>query len=817
MQSGEEAAMNMRTKRAESWTFALAVLAACANGSPQRTAARTMATQTTPPAALPDATNSRPEGVIARTARPGAPHLVADQFEAYRAQFAQLGEEELIERLSPATGCDAKLAFDPAQARYYDKVVKALKLTGPERDLLRRQGLVSIDHAQRYSMGSAYNAIYTRDLPVFITSDSILSALHSSYDAILASLERGLFVSTITDALESARGQVARETQLAKTDSLRASLSDVDLYLTVAENLLRGGGAPKDAAGATSAASSPTGRQETWDGKLLVNSTLGQNARVLALLEKVASLELEDPGMNQYTEIYGGNRSVDFSQFRPRGHYSQDVTLSRYFRALMWLGRPDLGFCIATQPGEGCAPRERRSAFVLVQLLRSAGKLGRLASMADIIGFMVGRSDDVGPAEVAVALERAGVRVASDLADDATVGRVTAALEQLGPQKQQIRAQPLVGSVSAERAEIAPPFVFQLFGQRFVLDSFVLSKVVFDSIVYRNERPQRQLPTGLDVMAALGDADATALLAPDLARFHYGANLLAARRVVEQRTPETWKQNLYEIWLGALRTLHEPPPKDGGHVPNVMRNRPWRIKELTTQLASWAELRHDTLLYAKQSYTVSIACEYPEGYVEPYPEFFASLGVFAREGERLLGRADVSHPDPGQARQMLQTRDWQVAFLHHFAETMDKLELLARKELAAQPFTAAERLFLKKTIDIRGGGSGPPRYDGWYPGLLFAKSPTEWAPTVADVHTSVLSREALEAATGDVRFLIVAVDNQNDRAVYVGPSYSYYEFAVPVSDRMTDEQWQARLSNGKAPPRPQWTDAFQMAATPRDL
>ena len=37
-------------------------------------------------------------------------------------------------------------------------------------------------------------------------------------------------------------------------------------------------------------------------------------------------------------------RYVDFSQFKPRGHYAGDSTLEAYFRAMIWLGRTDLRF-----------------------------------------------------------------------------------------------------------------------------------------------------------------------------------------------------------------------------------------------------------------------------------------------------------------------------------------------------------------------------------------------------------------------------------------------------------------------------------------
>ena len=65
---------------------------------------------------------------------------------------------------------------------------------------------------------------------------------------------------------------------------------------------------------------------------------------------------------------------------------------------------------------------------------------------------------------------------------------------------------------------------------------------------------------------------------------------------------------------------------------------------MNAQLASWAELRHDTLLYAKQSYTAVPVCDFPDAYVDPYPEAWAASLVrqqFARLGQALRG--DAAH------------------------------------------------------------------------------------------------------------------------------------------------------------------------------
>ncbi len=41
-----------------------------------------------------------------------------------------------------------------------------------------------------------------------------------------------------------------------------------------------------------------------------------------------------------------------------------------------------------------------------------------------------------------------------------------------------------------------------------------------------------------------------------------------------------------------------------------------------------------------------------------------------------------------------------------------------------------------------------------------------------------------------------------------GAVYTYYEFAVPSNERMTDEAWREMLESGNAPDMPDWTNTF---------
>ena len=94
----------------------------------------------------------------------------------------------------------------------------------------------------------------------------------------------------------------------------------------------------------------------------------------------------------------------------------------------------------------------------------------------------------------------------------------------------------------------------------------------------------------------------------------------------DERSIKDKTGNIYTTWLYSLESLNQRLPEG---YPNFMRNKAWESKSLSTALGSWAELRHDTLLYGPES---SVECggeeeEPPKvtGYVEPNPEFYNRL------------------------------------------------------------------------------------------------------------------------------------------------------------------------------------------------
>jgi hypothetical protein len=397
------------------------------------------------------------------------------------------------------------------------------------------------------------------------------------------------------------------------------------------------------------------------------------------------------------------------------------------------------------------------------------------------------------------------------------------------------------------------PRAFVLTGQRFNPDGWPLGQVIFSRIYWNEEIPGytvmgkvvRRFGSALDVAySVLGNRQIGWEIGQrmlDVANrsnlrdgLPYAHNLTALAATFDRLTVTAWEDNIYTRWLAALRELSAPTT--GARFPEAMRTRAWVLRTLNTQLASYTQLKHDTVLYAKQPYTGMIICEYPAGFVEPVPAFWRKMRELAEATaiglERLPASGIIRVQDAFDATVDLAERHAaRVSFCRSFAQRMAVLETLAAKELQQQPFTEAETLFIRGLMNRQDRPYDGPTFDGWYPGLFYkdygqqlpgpdSNGSNKADPLVTDVQTAPPDNfdpigGVLHEATGDIDLLMIAVDNGPDRMVYAGPVLSQYEFIEPgpALKRWTDHEWQAVFprpwSPGGAPPaRPDWTREY---------
>ena len=240
-----------------------------------------------------------------------------------------------------------------------------------------------------------------------------------------------------------------------------------------------------------------------------------------------------------------------------------------------------------------------------------------------------------------------------------------------------------------------------------------------------------------------------------------------------------WNRNLYWSWLYSLRALIEG---FGDGYPNFMRTPAWDKKELNAALASWTELRHDTILYAKQSYT-PVEKGFPPtvtGYLEPVPEFYGRLLSLTQMTR--LGMSDLNALSTQATERLV-----------NLETILNRLIEIANKELTNQPLSEDDYKYI---------GDFAKTLEGAVIGVEEKGLKTT---LVADVHTHIVEEKVVEEAVGNVDLIVVAFPGP-DGSIFLaaGPVLSYYEFKHPMSDRLTDEAWRELLDLPDKPERPRW-------------
>jgi hypothetical protein len=681
-------------------------------------------------------------------------------FTALRAQLAA-GPKTAAEltQAHPVTFVD-KLPYDPSKAAYLDKLqATPLALNPAELEALGQHGFVLSSRHGFLTYFQGYKAIYQGHLPVYVSADSILYALHRSYDAILRTIESAGLVERLGVALHAMR--TALPTAHVAGTSADAT-KDVDLYLAVALSLLEG----KTAA-----------------------PVAGGNA---AALESLVTKASADDGQWEIVELFGLPRDVDFSQFHPRGHYTFSEELSRYFRAMIWLGRTEFRIIETLPDARQVFRRRQLEGALLVRGLIDGTAAAGLKAIDDVARAFVGEPDDVTVGDLDKWLA-----ASADGDPGMLLGRADDAIAQSlldgGWGAQRIASQIAVNGL--DRGTLPLHRSFLLMGQRYIFDSHVFSNVVYDRV--KAATVKRMLPNPLDVaFAALGNDASLGLLSSDLATYDYAAELGQMRALGDAHGAEFWSGNLYNLWISALRTLS--PGADlrmtaQTGLPTITATEAWSRRILNTQMASWAELRHDTILYSKQSYTGAPACEYPDAYVDPYPAFWNKLAELARRGRDLIPALAVD-PLRGPLGDNIR------AYFGKLDEVARMLADMAERQRTGMPHTDAQLAFINQAVsNVPAGctqGAG-----GWYPDLFFVKDESlELDPTIADVHTQPADEggnpvgKVLHVGTGKPRLMVVTVDGCAGPRAYTGLASAYYETVTKDFKRLDDKEWTSMLN-----------------------
>jgi len=681
-----------------------------------------------------------------------------------------------------------------------------------EKEKLAENGFViSIPHGKKYRSPDEALDIYHKakrsHFPIFVTSDIVLHTSHLLFDWSLRFLEAASLHDDVVNLTDAMLTQSLNYHDEIDDDKLKKAAIKNAVFFNIAKALLT---------------------QSNLE-------VMPENVK--NIITKELNLIDEHEGIAA-SPLFGYKE--DYSQYVPRGHYSRTEELRKYFKAMMWYGR--MGFRLSPLkkrngnyvPDKEQGLKQTLQAILICKALSETDIKGEKAidvwkRIYETTSFFAGKSDDLTVQEYLRALDavyktsrtRARANKLSSFPDEQE-------LTEFVTHARRLRKPKILSTYVTDVSSRQVPWTIQkqamkFMGQRFTPDSHIFQNLVYDEVKrYQGEDPKpftavykrgvwfRGFPRGLDVMAVLGSQTAMDILQKDkdTAFAGYDEHFNTLRTQYDSLAGDIWKRDLYWYRLSAARSILQEPVHN---VPSFMKSDAWRKKQLNAALGCWTELKHDTIIYTKQPYSMSqmamaskggdgtwrrrLPAEVVRGYVEPVPQLYARV-------RKSVAQLRDKVTSLGFPNDKALHRNYK-----HFENILKMLEEIADKELSGEKLDESEYVLIENIGSRLAGVIKYPHYTDVT--RKFRSSVDNKMPIIADVFTEVNTNQVLEQGLGRPAEIFVIAKVDNTYKVCVGAVYSYYEFKQPMSHRLTDEKWRLILQNAKEaefekPEPPEW-------------
>lgn len=726
------------------------------------------------------------------------------KFNEYLSSHRDMSYQNLLNEY-PAGLFRDSLNYNFLKSSYGSLLDSIYKLTTYEKELLNRNGFIVTDRYKYINFQQAYLDIYVKDMPVYISADAILHAFHYSFDGILFKMEESLshterdgFKFNDFFSLIKKRIKQLKDKSFSKSKLYLKVLKDLDIYFSVPERL--------------------------YSNSNKVVPVFDENKSVLdSLISNIDSGKLLEVKLFAETP-----RLIDFSEYTTRGHYNKTEQMEQYFKMMVWFGKTDIYLTKPMHQDKKYIPtdedimRQTMMSALIAELIYqndpnsdTSSTLKFYSIFDGIFDCLMGFRDNITIKDIYNLLVKNNLGNVSLLEDSLILKDLRESLLLLTSSKQLYNSQLLMSNPFVPK-QVEPPSVFLLFGLGPTIDNFITASVVFDRIIYNGEKEKRILPSTLDILFALGNDAAIQLLENELNKFHYSSNLAALRYLINSYDNKFWDKSYYTLWLKAIRSLN--PPLDRENMPEFMQTAAWQQKTMNTQLASWIELRHDFSLFAKQSKTFTIVCDFPDFFVEPVPELYKSLNKAMKRLDSLcncIGFYFRSETDPKSSD-----------FFNNWLTVTSNLACIAEKELIHENMNKSDSIFLKTMVNRV--QYCPSYLSGWYANLFcdklieleYNKMDSEEIASLknekvtADFHTSPTDENGNEkgyvmhGGTGPINLSIITLKLPDGKLrSYAGPVLSYYETTTLGFKRLTNNEWDSLFNMGSFA-RPQFCNLY---------
>ncbi|WP_299314157.1 DUF3160 domain-containing protein [uncultured Aquimarina sp.] len=630
-------------------------------------------------------------------------------------------------------------------------VVNLFQLNEPAPELMSMLGkngfaIVPNNNIQLFHL---YEQNDYAEFPNFVTTDMYMQLFHMYFGYILKQIEEEQFIPILSQICESMIKDMQGLVTSASDESIREIAKFNHTYYAIAYTVLT-------------------------DKKIEVPSGYEQHYET-----ELMSIKNAEDSTSKFLEFQEVN--FPYSLFKPRGHYTRTETLKRYFSAMMWL--QSAPFCLNND-------LQFKRALVNASVLGDSPNfkketLQKYKAIMEPINFIIGQPDNVSFLDLIDLIEKEELPIEEILQNTAVIEKMKEEVKKMADIKDKIKSG---GGSCKIKINFIP--------QRYLSDNDVLQNLVD----LKSKVSKRPYPQGLDVMAAFGSASAENLLLNELKEGEKWSEYPTLLSDMQQEMGDlNWDATLYSKWIQSLLELQKP----NDNYPYFMQTSQWDKKNLNASLASWAELKHDSILYAEQPMAAEcgsgeeVPSPYTVGYVEPNIGYWNTVIELIDLTKSVLERNKLLNSNISRITTGLRENA-------EFLLSASKKEL-AGKKLSVQEYGQIEIIgstFEWLTLDLV---KQKDQYlDGWHN----VKGADKSVAVVADIYTANgdnnPDKGILHVATGNVNDIYAVVEIEGYLYITKGAVFGYHEFHLPMGNRLTDEEWQEMIENNEATGIPTW-------------
>lgn len=654
-----------------------------------------------------------------------------------------------------------KLNFKPANSKdvvNMDNLINPFQLKEFDSKLYNMLGkngfaIVPAEHNQLFHV---YEKNDYADFPSFVTTDLYLQLFHLYFDCVLRDVEEKHLDSLMI--VFSSQMEAEMKTLTSSQDAeVKAAAEFGQAWFAVASWLFSHDKAPASAA----------------------TLNVPEAYKKMVMEEITKAIDAEN-GYSDMLEYFPSEEMFGYSLFRPRGHYTRSKVCSRYFRGMMWLQTAHFGTN---------KPSKMKQIALIANVFNQQPKLRAIYNkVSEPITYLMGTPDNVTLIQVANQIKEMGLPIEQLLSSRKDMANLTKDIEEIAKRQMRIELKKTRGS----------KYVVDIMPQRYQPDAEALIATTDqDSPV-----SLRPCPKGLDWMAVMGLPGAERILIDELKETQRWTGFPKALTTARKKAATTpWDACVANQWMYTLQSLGDTAQS----LPYFMQSPQWQKKNLNTALASWAELKHDAILYAKQPMLAECGDGGPEppvvkGYVEPNVKFWEKAIALVTRMDKVLTTYN------------LQTEKAKAVY-ERIKEMAEFCRDISKKELNGGKITDEEYNQIEiigstvENISLELVSEDNEMLQGWSDVVSTDKK----VAVVADVFTASGENVAIDnkcvlyEGVGPAYEIYVVVEIDGSLYLTRGAVLSYREFTRLLSDpRMTDEEWQEELKKSPTGGTPSW-------------